>query len=844
MTRHQATRTLSIKRRSTQKLSSVLLSGILVAAALIAPVQTIFAADFTYEWSRNNLTGTVERQWEDVASSSDGMKLVAVARDDMIYTSSDGGNHWVGRESSGVRYWSAVASSADGSKLVAVASLGYIYTSADSGATWTEHTDFPEAYWSDVAMSADGSKIAASQYDNRIYTMNIGSEGWTSHEGQPGQKWAVVALSADGTQLVAGDDGGYIYTSINGGSFVASSDVTGTWNSLVMSADGSKLLAVSYNDTFYTSDAAVNDGDWTAHDEGIGRTVKKAAISADGSHMAVVGQNSPTFVSVNGGAWTTLAQEPGYINWSSIAYSADGARLVGTLYYTTYVRTSLDNATTWSNHVLQGTGEWLQALVSDDGNVVVMQDGGNGIQRSVDGGVTWTFYPFQNGTPIDRLAMSSNGMKLIGADFSANSIKTSNDGGQTWVEQVVTNDPNRYWSSVAISDDGTRLVAIEAGTIHVSTDDGDTWQEYASAVPIVVNELAVSGDAMTLVAKNYQDSMYFSTDGGETWSELVKPVDLTGGVSTVAIAADGETILVGAYEGLYLVSDQGSTWTKADLPLYAWNNIASSADGQTLIAAAVGHGVWVSSDAGVSWRQQEIHSINDDWGGLAVSANGSKLFADEYGGYVYQGIIPGGEEETPPQEETPIPPVTQPPASSPPSTSQGAIRITPSAAVAEPKSTVEQVAVTPPAIDLMKENTFRAGDEYMVDVVTGQVLSFQANDLPHTFTVDGVQGDTVTFTLRSTPQTHTLRVGETGNYDVDSDNVNDISVTVNRIVGGMAELSITKLAVIDTAVETKPIHAEDTKAKPATNYGLIAWIAGGVAALLIVILIIRKVKRA
>ena len=239
MTRHQATHTLSIKRRSTQKLRSVLLSGILVAAALIAPAQTIFAADFTYEWSRNNLTGTVERQWEDVASSSDGMKLVAVARDDMIYTSSDGGNHWVSRESSGVRYWSAVASSADGSKLVAVASLGYIYTSADSGATWTERTDFPEAYWSDVAMSADGSKIAASQYDNRIYTLNIGSAGWTSHEGQSGQKWAVVALSADGTQLVAGDDGGYIYTSINGGSFVASSDVTGTWNSLVMSADGS-----------------------------------------------------------------------------------------------------------------------------------------------------------------------------------------------------------------------------------------------------------------------------------------------------------------------------------------------------------------------------------------------------------------------------------------------------------------------------------------------------------------------------------------------------------------------------------------------------------------------------
>jgi hypothetical protein len=87
-------------------------------------------------------------------------------------------------------------------------------------------------------------------------------------------------------------------------------------------------------------------------------------------------------------------------------------------------------------------------------------------------------------------------------------------------------------------------------------------------------------------------------------------------------------------------------------------------------------------------------------------------------------------------------------------------------------------------------------------------------------------------------------VGETGNYDVNSDNVNDLSVTVNRILGGVAELSITKLAAVDTTAETKTVQTEDTKAKPVINYSLIAWIAGGVVALLIVILIIRKAKRA
>jgi|GEM_PF-5788577 len=52
MTRQRAVTSLSIKRHSAQKVRVILLSGLLLAAALIAPVQTIFVADPTHEWSR------------------------------------------------------------------------------------------------------------------------------------------------------------------------------------------------------------------------------------------------------------------------------------------------------------------------------------------------------------------------------------------------------------------------------------------------------------------------------------------------------------------------------------------------------------------------------------------------------------------------------------------------------------------------------------------------------------------------------------------------------------------------------------------------------------------------
>ena len=68
------------------------------------------------------------RNWQSVASSADGIKLVAVVQNTQIYTSIDSGVNWNPRESA--RSWQSVASSADGTKLVAVVNGGLIYTSA------------------------------------------------------------------------------------------------------------------------------------------------------------------------------------------------------------------------------------------------------------------------------------------------------------------------------------------------------------------------------------------------------------------------------------------------------------------------------------------------------------------------------------------------------------------------------------------------------------------------------------------------------------------------------------------------------------------------------------------
>ena len=73
-----------------------------------------------------------ERRWNSVASSADGMRLVAAEDGGFVYTSKDGGATW--SDPVGSRYWSSVASSADGKVLIAAEDRGKLYLGKVEGA--------------------------------------------------------------------------------------------------------------------------------------------------------------------------------------------------------------------------------------------------------------------------------------------------------------------------------------------------------------------------------------------------------------------------------------------------------------------------------------------------------------------------------------------------------------------------------------------------------------------------------------------------------------------------------------------------------------------------------------
>jgi hypothetical protein len=146
-----------------------------------------------------------------VACSTNGTQIVASAKNvgfnlgGWIYISADSGETWTPRAFT--NNWQAVASSADGTKLVAAVFDGQIYTSTDSGTNWT-----PRAFttnWQAVASSADGTKLVAAVHDGQLYTSTDSGVTWTA--GDTNRAWQAVACSADGTKLFAVDHAGGIY---------------------------------------------------------------------------------------------------------------------------------------------------------------------------------------------------------------------------------------------------------------------------------------------------------------------------------------------------------------------------------------------------------------------------------------------------------------------------------------------------------------------------------------------------------------------------------------------------------------------------------------------------------
>jgi hypothetical protein len=92
---------------------------------------------------------------------------------------------------------------------------------------------------------------------------------------------------------------------------------------------------------------------------------------------------------------------------------------------------------------------------------------------------------------------------------------------------------------------------------------------------------------------------------------------------------------------VYTSTNSGETWNLAPVPGNAWNFVASSADGKTLVASCVGQTpsspLYISINSGASWTSD----TNETWADVACSADGAALLAvASTGFYTGQFTVP------------------------------------------------------------------------------------------------------------------------------------------------------------------------------------------------------------
>ncbi|WP_292273709.1 YCF48-related protein [Marinobacter sp.] len=124
-------------------------------------------------------------------------------------------------------------------------------------------------------------------------------------------------------------------------------------------------------------------------------------------------------------------------------------------------------------------------------------------------------------------------------------ILRTEDGGETWEDWAskIENAQNFHLNSITSITGGALAIVGEAGQIHVSVDDGDTWERRESPYQGSLFGVIGTGQVNEILAFGLRGNMLFSTDLGKSWRMVPNSAGAT--LNDGVVADDGRITLVG-----------------------------------------------------------------------------------------------------------------------------------------------------------------------------------------------------------------------------------------------------------------------------------------------------------
>lgn len=277
----------------------------------------------------------------------------------------------------------------------------------------------------------------------------------------------------------------------------------------------------------------------------------------------------------------------------------------------------------WKDITIPG-GKVKESRISPDGSkLIVLQEGATFNDRKLllsTDGANWSSSTAPEGAM--NLLTNMDGSKLVvKGKYGQNNIHVSTDGGNSWTTPAA---PVESDAGLHMSPDGSTLTKCKhGGPLHVSRDNGQTWEQKGNECPN-----AVFNNGKMIYMDQYDDLIKQSTDYGATW-EIIKD----GAADEASFSTNGS----GIFNGTKLSVDGGRSWNSVSpIPGKSSDNklghLGVSDDGKRLFATFEPSGssptwrsVKTSIDGGKTW--QDWGNDIFEGGSISMIADGSKIFA-------------------------------------------------------------------------------------------------------------------------------------------------------------------------------------------------------------------------
>lgn len=485
-------------------------------------------------------SGSGSRQWTAVATSSDGSRLAATEQYGSIYISTDSGATWQRQmldwNADKNESWNSIASSADGLKMIA--SSGHTYTYSAGLGFYKGGGFYPES-WRGVACSADGLQRAAVVYGGQIYT-------WSTYNSSPGlprdsnRNWTAVACSSDGRKMAATVEGGQIYTSTDFGENWTPRGPVRSWRKITSSADGTKLAAIGGTLIYTSTDSGLT---WAEH--GVSQNWTDITSSADGEKLAAVVAGGQIYTSTALPYSVPAAANAGPVSMPAFATSISPGPPDEAAQTLSFTVTNDRNALFTTQPALNAAGTLTftpnPAMTGTALVTVTVQDNGGTANGGVNTSFPQTFNIAVGQSTAVVATPTSTSITRTAATLGAN---ITSDGGAPIMERGVVYSRSADNLNPVKGGAGVVTVMI-AGTTGVLTTNlsglapasSYTFKAYA-----ITSAGIIYSPAATFTTLGQGDlDLAFGTGGKTTMA-----VDLDAIVGDVAVQSDGKVVITGS----------------------------------------------------------------------------------------------------------------------------------------------------------------------------------------------------------------------------------------------------------------------------------------------------------